>query len=75
MKKEQLDAEVTISDGLAIIQPRAGRMIRAKVLGTHVVGNERRHYLDRLVHPAWVNQVGRYRTEGAVSTILIEGGE
>ena len=59
----------------AAIQPRAGRMIRAKVLGTHVVGNERRHYLDRLVHPAWVNQVGRYRAEGAVSTILIEGGE
>jgi hypothetical protein len=72
MRKETLDSDVTIADGLAIIQPRSGRMIRAKVLGTRRVGSELHHYLDRLIHPQWVNHVGRYRAEGAVSTILIE---
>lgn len=72
MRKTTLEADVTLADGLAIIQPRSGRMVRAKVLGTRRVGAELHHYLDRLVHPDWVNQVGRYRAEGAVSTILIE---
>lgn len=72
MKKTTIDADVTLSDGVAIIQPRIGRMIRAKVLGTLRVGAETHHYLDRLVHPEWVNQIGPYRAEGAVSTILVQ---
>lgn len=72
MRSTTIEADVTIADGVAVIQPRTGRMIRAKVLGTLRVGAERHHYLDRLVHPEWVNQIGRYRAEGAVSTILVE---
>jgi len=71
MKKDEMAADVTIKDGVAIIQPRAGRMIRAKVLGTRVIDGAPHHYLDRLVHPLWIKQIGPYRAEGAISTVLV----
>lgn len=58
-----------MGDGIVtIVRRTTAQAVVCKILGIEDDG--RTIYLDRLVHAPWERQLGEWRCEGAISTIL-----